>query len=237
MEASVLDAYSTYLIVLRWLHFAAGITWIGLLYFFNLVNVDFMKTLDAPTKGKVIPQLMPRALWWFRWGAVVTVLVGIMYYMSILKAPGEPDMGRVLGVWFGLLAITYAVVYMLLRPSTGALNNGNILAIAIGVVVAVMAYLFVMLAGQGASSRSVSIGIGGGIGMIMLLNVWGIIWVNQKKIIAWTADNAANGTAIPPESAKLARQAFLASRTNFYLSFPLLFFMAAASHYPWFGSR
>jgi uncharacterized membrane protein len=71
--------------------------------------------------------------------------------------------------------------------------------------------------------------------MIMLLNVWGIIWRNQKKIIAWTKDNATKGTPVPPESAMLARQAFLASRTNFWLSIPMLFFMGAASHYPIFG--
>ena len=53
-------------IVLRWVHFVAGITWVGLLYFFNLVNVPFLKALDAPTKGKVVPVLMPKALWWFR---------------------------------------------------------------------------------------------------------------------------------------------------------------------------
>jgi uncharacterized membrane protein len=71
--------------------------------------------------------------------------------------------------------------------------------------------------------------------MIMLLNVWGIIWRNQKKIIAWTKDNATKGTPVPAESATLARQAFLASRTNFWLSIPMLFFMGAASHYPIFG--
>src|ERR671920_1821026 len=74
-------------IILRWAHFIAGITWIGHLYFFNLVNVNFMKALDGPTKGKVIPQLMPRALWWFRWGAVVTVLVGLAYYAMYMIAP------------------------------------------------------------------------------------------------------------------------------------------------------
>src|SRR2546423_12399709 len=73
-------------IILRWSHFVAGITWIGILYFFNLVNVNFMKALDAPTKGKVIPELMPRALWFFRWGAVLTVLAGLTYYaMFILR--------------------------------------------------------------------------------------------------------------------------------------------------------
>ncbi|MBI1745392.1 MAG: urate hydroxylase PuuD [Acidobacteria bacterium] len=234
MEVSTLDAYSTYLMALRWLHFVAGITWIGLLYFFNLVNVEFMKKLDGPTKGKVIPELMPRALWWFRWGAVVTVLIGIMYYMSVLK--DEPNMGSAIGIWFGVVLVTYAVIYAAFVPTSGPLNKGPILAIVVGLVVVIMmGILIAMLGGPKVSSKSLSIALGGGLGVIMMLNVWGIIWPNQKRIIAWIAANAAQGTAIPPESAKLARQAFLASRANFYLSFPMLFFMGAASHYPWIG--
>jgi uncharacterized membrane protein len=69
----------------------------------------------------------------------------------------------------------------------------------------------------------------------MMMNVWGIIWRNNKKTIQWTKDNAANGTPIPAQSAALARMAFLASRTNAWLSLPMLFFMAAASHYPFLG--
>ena len=72
------DAATWVDLILRWIHFVAGITWIGLLYFFNLVNVPLMKALDGPTRGKVVPQLMPRALWWFRWGAVVTVGAGFL---------------------------------------------------------------------------------------------------------------------------------------------------------------
>ena len=63
-----------YGVVIRWLHFLAGITWIGLLYFFNVVNAGFMKSLDGPTKNIVIPKLMPSALAWFRHGATVTVV-------------------------------------------------------------------------------------------------------------------------------------------------------------------
>ena len=62
--------------MLRWVHFLAGITWIGLLYFFNLINAAFLKSLDGPTKNVVIPKLMPSALNWFRHGATVTVLAG-----------------------------------------------------------------------------------------------------------------------------------------------------------------
>jgi uncharacterized membrane protein len=75
-----------------------------------------------------------------------------------------------------------------------------------------------------------SIGIGGGFGIVMLFNVWGIIWPNQKKIIRGTLA----GTP-PADAAVLARQAFLASRTNFFLSVPLLFFMATSYHYVIFG--
>jgi len=57
-------------ITMRWLHFVAGITWIGLLYFFNLVNVPLQKKLDPETKKKVNPELLLPALWYFRWGAV-----------------------------------------------------------------------------------------------------------------------------------------------------------------------
>src|SRR5215470_3825261 len=75
-----LDADTLIQLFLRWIHYIAGITWIGHLYFFNFVNAGLMKALDGPTKGKVIPQLMPRALWWFRWGAALTVLAGLTYY-------------------------------------------------------------------------------------------------------------------------------------------------------------
>ncbi|HET6464652.1 MAG TPA: urate hydroxylase PuuD, partial [Nitrospiria bacterium] len=154
-------------LLFRWIHFLAGITWIGLLYFFNLVNVNFMKSLDAGTKGKVVPLLMPPALWWFRWSAAVTVLAGLLIMM--MKWPGS-------GSW------------------------------------------------------RVSISIGGALGIIMLFNVWVIIWPNQKRIIQMTAEAAAKQQSPPAEMAAMARKAYLASRANFYLSIPLLFFMAL-SHY------
>ena len=67
-------------LLFRWIHFLAGIVWIGLLYFFNLINAAFLKSLDGPTKNIVIPKLMPAALNWFRHGATVTVLAGIVLY-------------------------------------------------------------------------------------------------------------------------------------------------------------
>lgn len=226
-------------ILLMWLHFLAGITWIGHLYFFNLVNVNLMKALDGPTKGKVIPQLMPRALWWFRWGAVVTVLVGLTYYAMYILSPDAKRANAnpwvVLLVWLVIVLVVFTIIFFIFR----SLDNGWTVAGIIGVLVTVMGivitkWLDSSMSGM-ASNKSFSIGIGGGLGIIMLFNVWGIIWPNQKRIIAWTADNAEKGTAIPAQSAKLARQAFLASRTNTWLSIPMLFLMAASQYFPAFG--
>src|ERR1700692_241867 len=80
------DFNTNFLILVRWIHFLAGITWIGLLYFFNLVNVPLMKELDSATKGKVVPALMSRAMMWFRMSAALTVLVGITYWEMIITS-------------------------------------------------------------------------------------------------------------------------------------------------------
>jgi uncharacterized membrane protein len=154
--------------LLRWTHFLAGITWIGLLYFFNLINGGFLKSLDGPTKNVVIPKLMPSALNWFRHGATVTVLAGLALYF-----------------------------YMYSKGGTGA----------------------------------IALGIGGLLGIIMLVNVHAIIWPNQKKIIAAVSKSAKDGTPAPAEMAGWGRTALLASRVNFMLSIPMLFFMGAGSHF------
>jgi uncharacterized membrane protein len=231
-------------IFLRWSHFVAGITWIGLLYFFNLVNVKFMKALDAPTKGKVIPELMPRALWFFRWGAVVTVLVGLIYYAMYILSPDvknantagtNANVWLVLIVWLLFPVVIFAIEYFIIMKS--GINDGRVLAVIVAVLVIAMAAGIIwwltsqLTAPDGshwASNKAYSIGIGGALGVIMLLNVWGIIWPAQKRIIAWTKDNAQNGTPIPPESAALGRKGFLASRANAWLSLPLLFFMGTS---------
>jgi uncharacterized membrane protein len=226
--------------ILRWSHFVAGIAWIGMLYFFNLVNVNFMKTLDAPTKKVVVPNLMPKALWYFRWGAVVTVVAGLGYFAMYLLRPdvinansdgAGANVWLILIVWLLISAAAWAVFAFVLLPNLN--KDGKILAAAtaglvIALAVALIWFLDSQLTGRRdhwASNKTLSIGIGGALGIIMLLNVWGIIWPAQKRIIAATAA----GTA--PDAA-LARRAFLASRTNAWLSLPMLWFMAT-SHGDW----
>src|ERR1700740_2576264 len=83
------DFNTNFLMLVRWIHFLSGITWIGMLYFFNLVNVQFMKELDAATRGKVVPNLMPKAVFWFRWGAIVTWFSGFIYYFLLVDAEAK----------------------------------------------------------------------------------------------------------------------------------------------------
>jgi uncharacterized membrane protein len=221
-------------IVLRWIHLVAGIAWIGLLYFFNLINIPFMKKMDASTRSKVVPVLMPGALWWFRWTSVVTVLAGIWYWMMIVGADArnaQTGGGKAIGTFFAIWTVAFVIeMGMLMSPAEG-LRNGWVLGIVVGVTVAGASFLYLALNSHGwESSRLLSIGIGGGIGWFMLLNVWGIVWRIQKKLLRWTIEGA-----MPPEAAKLAHLSYLTTRISFVLTFPMLFFMAAASHYPMFG--
>ena len=238
------DSAALMRIIFRWFHFVAGIAWIGLLYFFNLVNVPFQKGLDADTKKKVNPDLLSRALWYFRWGAVVTVLAGLAYFaMYILKTDVNNANnlgGGTLNLWWILTAwLTYPIVlfllqFLIIKKVPGIIKDGRVFAAVMFVLVAIVTYGLVrffnaefMVNGQSyASNKTYSIGIGGAYGILMMLNVWGIIWPNNKRIIAATA---GTGPAAPPE---LARQAFIASRTNAWLSLPMLLFMAT-SHGDW----
>ena len=227
-------------IILRWLHFVAGITWIGLLYFFNLVNVPLQKKLDADTKKKVNPDLLLPALWYFRWGALLTVIAGLGYYaMYILKpdvalanATSANVSGRmIIIVWFFIPVITFLVEFLIIKKVPALIKDGRVFAIIALVLVVIMSIVILKwldssLTVNGyhnASNKTLSIGVGGAMGLIMLLNVWGIIWPNNKRMIGAL-------TGGPPAAPELARQAFIASRTNAWLSLPLLLFMGTSSH-------
>jgi uncharacterized membrane protein len=148
----------------RWIHLLAGVMWIGLLYYFNFVNVAAAKAAAADgTAAGISKHVMPRALLYFRWAAVVTWLAGA-----------------------ALLGANFGAAFLLQKSH-------------------------------------VAIGIGAWLGTIMLLNVWGLIWPNQKRILGMIP-------ATDEEKNKARRVAFLASRTNTALSIPMLYFMAAGAH-------
>jgi uncharacterized membrane protein len=233
------EAAANLQIGLRFFHILAGILWVGLLYFFTLVNLRFLRELDAATRLRVYARLMRPALWWFRWASVVTVLVGIWYWMIIVgedKASAlavgiAPHPGRAIGSFFGIWTVVSFVmigVFMM-----GKLNGkGPLLAIVFAVLVVAAAWLYLSLNSTGwESNRQLCIGLGGGLGWVMMNNVWGVLWRAQKRILQWTESAPNPSDPTPPEIQKLMLLSAVTARTNFWLTFPMLFFMVCASHY------
>src|SRR5258705_7577133 len=127
----------------RWMHVFFGIIWIGHLYFFNWVNGPLQTKLDGPTKKAVVPELMPRALYWFRWGAAWTwvtgiLLLGLVYYMggALLDATSTMSVGTGALIGLALLFVGFAVYDALWKsplgkqPMAGAIVSLVLLAAA-----------------------------------------------------------------------------------------------------------
>ena len=210
---------------LRWAHVVAGITWIGHLYFFNWVNAHFAKALDGPTKKIVVPELMPRALYWFRWGAAWTwitglLLGGIIYYHGRIVFE-DPTQGNP-WLWLAIVVAIVIVGFLLYNTIMKAIKN-LIVANTIVLILFAAAYLFLEYVGK-FSGRALYIHAGLILGTMMAANVWMIIWPYQKKIIA------AVKAGTPPD-ADLVATAGLRSRHNTFMSVPLVFTMVS-NHYP-----
>ncbi|MAG54849.1 MAG: hypothetical protein CMJ83_01005 [Planctomycetes bacterium] len=206
--------------IFRWIHVLAGITWIGLLYFFNWVNSAFAPTLDADSKKKVIPELIPRTLYWFRWGAAWTWISGVLlmavvfYHQKLMWEGGESHWGA---LPFVMLGVTYlgvfaydAIVKTVLNTPQKAFFGGWAITTAL--------FLFYRMGIDEVSYRGALIHIGGMYGTFMAFNVWYRIWPAQQKII--TA--IKNGEAPDGDLAKLAGTR---SKHNTYMSFVLVFTM------------
>jgi uncharacterized membrane protein len=230
-----------FLLIVRWLHFLAGILWIGMLFFFVLVATPFFRELDAETKPRIYRRLMMPALNWFRWAALVTVLSGLAYWGEIVAGDARnavaagfdgASSGPAMGSFFGLWTAVWLFFYLVMKYTKNA--SVSILAICLATIGAARLYLHLNNHGW-ESNRLLAIGIGGGIGWVLMLNVWGIVWRVQKRIMRWMEDFAQNGTPIPAEAGPLALQAQITARASFILVIPLLLFMAVASHFPVFG--
>lgn len=161
-----------------WIHVIVGITWIGILYYFNFVQVPGVGTALAekdsggPGPAAINKYIAPNALLWFRWSALATWLTGAMALEAVHGAPGSGFVA----------AFTFADGYAV-------------------------------------------IGMGAWLGTIMLLNVWGLIWPNQKKILG--LDGKEHSAEV---IAKAKVVALMASRTNTLLSIPMLLGMTAFGH-------
>ena len=208
--------------IFRWFHVVAGILWIGHLYFFNFVNAQLVKTYDADSKKKVVPELMPRALYWFRMGALVTwvtgfLLLGLVFYMTAVGPKNaEVNKHAVMGVGIGGMIVAFAV-YDLLWKSPLAKNEIVASVVSVALLTG-LAFVYDMF----MSPRGVFIHVGSTMGTIMAANVWMRIWPSQRKIIA-----GIKGTAPAPDAAVPAL-AGLRSKHNTYMSVGLVGLMLNA---------
>ena len=157
---------------LRWVHVVAGILWIGLLYYFNFVQIRIMPSIPAELKPAIGKHIAPEALFWFRWAALATVVAGV----AVMFTRGHAYAAEVMSFGFA-----------------GGMVQGD----------------------QGFTLM----GVGVWLAVIMFLNVWGIIWPNQKRALGIVVVD-------DEKKAKAARVAMLASRTNLLLSLPMLTSMA-----------
>jgi uncharacterized membrane protein len=221
-------------IVLRWVHLVAGITWIGMGYFLVLVAMPWQRQLEAPARMQAAPPLLRRGLWWFRWASVITVFVGLWLWMMEVGADrraAEQTSSSAVWSFFVLWTAAYVIYMGVMMSPVEVLRRGPMLAVITAALVIAASYLFLRLNSHGwETNRMLAIGIGGGIGWFMLFNLWGLVWRFQKRLVEWTAAGQ-----LSPEAARMARLAGLAAQTNAWLSLPMLFFMAVASHYPLLG--
>ena len=214
--------------VAKWLHIIAGVMWIGLLYFFNFINGHVAATMDGDTKKKVVPELMPRALYWFRWGAAWTWFTGLILLYVIFwngsLSMGESvgnmmfDSGAEVGMWAHImLLVTFVAVFAYDFIYKSALAKNVRLATIISFLLIAGIEYAMIHCGQ-FSYRAFNIHIGAMFGTIMAFNVWFRIWPAQQRII--TAIKNGNG----PNGDDVAL-AGLRSKHNTYMSVPLIWTM------------
>ena len=205
--------------IFRWMHVFVGIIWIGHLYFFNWVNGAVAAKLDGPTKQAVVPELMPRALYWFRWGAAWTwvtgfLLLGLVYYMGEQTLAADAS-------WSGGSIVMIAVTFLAVFVYDGLWKSGLATNVRVGTIVSfllltVVVALYVNVGNF--SYRGTLIHTGALFGTAMAFNVWFRIWPAQQKIIrAVKAGEAPDGG--------LVKLAGLRSKHNTYMSLPLIWAM------------
>lgn len=209
--------------IFRWIHIIASVLWIGLLYFFNWVNSAFAPTMDGETKKKVVPELLPRTLYWFRWGAAFTWISGVILLLVVYYHSGllldDPAAGWGTGT-IVMVAVTFLAVFVYDALYKSPLGKKPVVGMIVSfLLVASVICLFIDF---GAFSyRGYVIHTGTLFGTIMAFNVWFRIWPAQQKII--TA--IKNGEA---PDASLVGLAGMRSKHNTYLSVPLIWTMINA---------
>ena len=156
--------------IFRYIHVVVGIMWIGLLWYFNFVQIPNMAKIPDEQKPAIGKVIAPSALFWFRWAALLTVISGLI-----------------------------------LATINGYVHSAMTLGIGSG------------------GGKNTAIGIGIWLGIVMAINVWFVIWPNQKRALGIVECDAE-------KKAQSAKTAMLTSRINTLLSLPMLLSMVMAQN-------
>ena len=210
-------------LIFRWIHVLAGVMWIGHLWFFNFVNGQVAKTYDADSRKKVVPELMPRALYWFRWGAAYTWITGILLLWVVYWAGNAMGNDRMSSYGSGGIGVLIVIVcFAIYDAMWKAMARNEMAGMVVSLVLfAIVAFIFHTFMG----GRAVFVYSGALFGTIMAANVWMRIWPGQRKIISGVSGKA------PAPDPSVAAIAGLRSKHNTYMSVPLIFFMVS-NHFP-----
>ncbi len=122
--------------VLRWIHFLSGITWIGVLYYFNFIQTPYFGTeLGGQARSAMVRGLVPNALWWFRWGAMFTFLSGWIIVFTHLHngvALGSPYMTKILTgglmgtlMWFNVWFVIWPAQQVVIASAEKVAGGGE----------------------------------------------------------------------------------------------------------------
>ncbi|HTF88921.1 MAG TPA: urate hydroxylase PuuD [Planctomycetota bacterium] len=216
-------------LVYRWVHLIAGVVWLSMLYSFTLIHANAVAALEADVRRKVVPEYVPRTMFWFAWGSLLTWLTGIallmkLYYSSksspIIYAATSEHAGEhmpwsLIGQAFGGMFLLFIVYDAIARATAKFAEIGYLLwaAVAVGYGCYLDSYLHM-------SHRAIFIHIGGLLGTAMVANAWNTIVPCFRRIVAATREGKA------PDPKDLDR-AGVRSRHNLFMSTPLLFLMVA----------
>lgn len=209
-------------VIFRWFHVVAGIFFIGLNWWFNLVFTPFIQTAEEGVRKKNLLELIPRALYWFKWSAIWTGLLGVFLLIMIFYAGGltiELQQQWTAGSYvMAILVVLMYRVYVLLANSS--LGKDIRIVGAIGLVI-ITAMVYGMIQFGNFSYRGYVMHLGVMFGVIMIGNVFETMLPAQRKILeAVKAGTAPDPLLVPRVSQR--------GQHNMYLSVPLLWTMIEA---------
>jgi len=216
----------------RWLHVLFGVMWIGIGFFFSLAAMPFLMKLDPDANRRVVPELVPRAIFWFKLTSLLTYIFGLLLLMLVfyhgrlafMNVQGPSGyVAPIVMILFTLVAAPF-VYDVLVNSSLG--KNPKVIGAVLSVLLTLVLLLLVFWAKF--DYRTASIHVGAMIGSILLFNVWLRLVPAQRHLV----ECAKSGSL--PDPARMG-SAMLRARHNTYLGITIIWAMLSAHTFAFAG--